>query len=305
MRQYLRKVELILADATGKGLDFSQLRIKFHIAKDDAQTPNKARITIYGVNDETAARVKKEFVDISLQAGYQENYGVIFRGNIIEVRSGRENGVDTYVEISAGDGDKDYVYGVVNKTLAAGATPNAIASAAMVSRPGYIPDLGGVKLPRGKVLYGMKRDVLRSVAQSTGTTWSVQDGNTQFIPLTQVLPGEAVILNSQTGLVGTPEQTVEGIKADALLNPLVKIGGRVIINEKDIASIKLKTLDRIQKKEDAGKTVDKQPAKIAADGQYRVIKIIHEGDTRGQEWYSRLVCLDVDASAPAGQKVKK
>lgn len=305
MRQYLRKCELILADAAGKGLDFSQLRIKFHIAKDDAQTPNKARITIFGVNDETVARIKKEFVDISLQAGYEENYGLIFRGNIVEVRSGRENGVDTFVEISAGDGDSDYVYGTVNKTLLAGARPNDIASAAMVAQPGYVPDLGGAKLPRGKVMYGMKRDVLRDVAQSTGSTWSTQDGKTQFLPLTEVLPGQAVTLNSRTGLVGTPRQTVDGIEAEALLNPLLKIGVRVIINEEDVASIKLKTLERIEKKQAEGKDVDKQPAKIAADGQYRVIKLVHEGDTRGKEWYSKLVTLDVDATAPAKNKVKK
>jgi len=298
MNQFIRRCDLFLADSAGEGLDLSKLRIKFYVKKEDAQTPNTARVTVYGVAPDTIARIKKEFVDIILQAGYEENYGVIFRGNIKNIRTGKENGTDTFVEISAGDGDVGYVYGTINKTLAAGSSQNEIVNAAMIGSPGYVPDLGGERLPRAKVLYGMKRDVLRSSAQSTDTTWSIQDGKMQFLPLTGLLPGQAVVLNSKTGLTGTPEQTVDGIKAEALLNPLLKIGGRVIINEKDVASIKLKSLDKAEKK-------DKEPATIAADGQYRLLKIEYVGDTRGQEWYAKMVCLDVDASAPASKKVKK
>jgi len=298
MNQFLRRCDVLLADAAGQGLDMSRLRIKFYIKKEDAQTPNTARITIYGVAPDTVARIKKEFVDIIIQAGYEENYGVIFRGNIKEVRTGKENGVDTFVEISAGDGDAGYAFGTVNKTLAAGSSQNDIVNAAMIGQPGYIPDLGGERLPRAKVLYGMKRDVLRRSAQSTDTTWSVQDGKMQFLPLTGLLPGQAVVLNSKSGLIGTPEQTVDGIKAEALLNPLLKIGARVIINEKDVASIKLKAADKAEKK-------DKEPAKIAADGQYRLLKVEYVGDTRGPEWFAKMVCLDVDASAPANKKVKR
>lgn len=305
MRQWLRRCELIVANASGQGLDLSKLRIVFSIHKTDAQTPNRARITVYGVNDETASRIKREFVDVQLQAGYQENFGLIFRGNIVESRIGRDNGTDTYLEIAAGDGDAEYVYGTVNRTLAAGSSANDVVNAAAIGPAGHVPNLGGPKLPRGKVLYGMKRDHLRNVSQSTDTTWSVQDGKTQFIGLTEVLPGQAVTLNSKTGLVGTPQQTVDGIEAEALLNPMLRIGTRVIIDEKDVASIKLKKLEKLEEKQAEGKKLDKEPAKIAADGQYRVIKIEHKGDTRGREWYTKMTCLDVDATAPAKKKVKK
>lgn len=298
MNQFGRRCDLIVSDSGGSGLDLSQLRIVFHVVKEDAQTPNSARIKVYGVAPETAARIKKEFVDVILQAGYEENYGVIFRGNIKDVRTGRENGVDTFLEISGGDGDAEYAFGIVNKTIAAGASQNEIVEATGIAPNGYVPNLGGTKLPRGKVMYGMKRDVLRESAKSTGTTWSIQDGKLQFMPLTQVLPGQAVVLNSQTGLIGTPEQTTKGIKGKALLNPLLKIGGRVLINERDVAAIKLKS-------EVKAEEADKEPAKIAADGQYRLIKVDFKGDTRGQDWYADFVCLDVDASAPADKKVKK
>ena len=301
--QYLRKCSLVVAGASGDGLDLSSLRIVFKTKKSDAQTPNTAEIRVYNLSEETALKIRKEFQTVTLQAGYEGNYGVIFTGNIKQVRFGRESGTDTYIDIAAGDGDDAYNFAIVNTTLAAGAKQsdqiNASAGA-MASKgvgKGYIGDTGGQGLPRGKVMYGMARDYLRQSAAASDTSWSVQDGKLQVVSLTGTLPNQAIALNAKSGLVGTPEQTNDGIKAKCLLNPLLKIGGKVQINEKDVAEAKLPDTD---KKADANK-----PASIADDGTYRVLTIEHSGDTRGNDWYSEIVCLDVDATAPAGKQVKK
>jgi hypothetical protein len=302
-RQYLRACKLIVASAGGSGLDLSGLHIKFAIKKADAQTPNTAEIRVYNVAETTVARIRKEFSRVVLQAGYETNMGVIFDGNIKQVRFGRENGVDTYIDIAAGDGDDAYNYAVVNTTLAAGASQrdqiNAAASP-MSDRgvkPGYIGETGDTKLARGKVMYGMSRDYMRQSAEASDTSWSIQDGKLQFVPNTGVLPNQAVVLNSKTGLVGTPEQTNDGIKARCLLNPMLKIGGKVKINEKDVAQAKLADTSK-----DAQAN---KPADIAADGFYRLLVVEHSGDTRGNDWYSDLICLDIDATQPPDKQVKK
>ena len=302
-RQYLRACKLIVASAGGSGLDLSGLHIKFAIKKADAQTPNTAEIRVYNVAETTVARIRKEFSRVVLQAGYETNLGVIFDGNIKQVRFGRENGVDTYIDIAAGDGDDAYNYAVVNTTLAAGASQrdqiNAAASP-MSDRgvkPGYIGETGDTKLARGKVMYGMARDYMRQSAEASDTSWSIQDGKLQFVPNTGVLPNQAVVLNSKTGLVGTPEQTNDGIKARCLLNPMLKIGGKVKINEKDVAQAKLADTSK-----DAQAN---KPADIASDGFYRLLVVEHSGDTRGNDWCSDLVCLDIDATQPPDKQVKK
>lgn len=302
-RQYLRACKLIVATAGGSGLDLSGLHIKFSIKKADAQTPNTAEIRVYNVAETTVARIRKEFSRVVLQAGYETNLGVIFDGNIKQVRFGRENGTDTYIDIAAGDGDDAYNYAVVNTTLAAGASQrdqiNAAASP-MSDRgvkPGYIGETGETKLARGKVMYGMARDYMRQSAEASDTTWSIQDGKLQFVPNTGVLPNQAVVLNSKTGLVGQPEQTNDGIKARCLLNPMLKIGGKVQINEKDVAQAKLADTSK-----DAQAN---KPADIAADGFYRLLVVEHSGDTRGNDWYSDLICLDIDATQPPDKQVKK
>ena len=302
-RQYLRVCDLIVSDKSGVGLNLSGLHIVFKVKKTDAQTPNTAEIRVYNVAETTVAQIRKEFKRVLLQAGYEGNPGVIFDGNIKQVRFGREGGVNTYIDIAAGDGDSAYNFAVVNSTLAAGARQSdqiKAASAPMAGRgvgQGHIGDTGGHALPRGKAMYGMSRDYLRQSAQAAGATWSIQDGKLQFIPTTGILPGQAVVLNSKTGLVGQPEQTNDGIKARCLLNPMLKIGGKVQINEQDVAQAKLPDA--------APGAPANKPAAIASDGFYRLLVVEHTGDTRGNDWYSDLICLDVDATQPPAKQVKK
>lgn len=162
---------------------------------------------------------------------------------------------------------------------------------------GYITKIGSQALPRGKVMYGMARDYLRQSAKASETTWSVQDGLLQVVKLTETLPNQAIVLNSKSGIIGTPEQTNEGITVRCLLNPLLKISGKVMIDEKDVAEAKLPDTNT---NAEANK-----PASIANDGQYRVLTIEHNGDTRGNDWYSNIVCLDVDETAPTNKQVNK
>lgn len=302
-RQYLRSCKLIVSTAGTEGLDLSGLRIKFAIKKSDAQTPNAAEIRVWNLSDETAHRIRKEFTRVVLQAGYESNFGVIFSGNIKQVRIGREGGTDSFIDIAAGDGDAAYNYAVVNTTLAAGSTKQdhiAASAGAMAGQGvgvGSIADVGGQRLPRGKVMYGMARDHLRQSAESSDAAWSIQDGKLQVVKLTGLLPNQAVVLNSKTGLVGTPEQTNDGIKVRCLLNPMIKIGGKVQINEQDIAEAKLP---------DTSKDAEaNKPVNIEKDGFYKVLVVEYNGDTRGNEWYSELTCVGVDATAPEGKKVKK
>jgi hypothetical protein len=46
------------------------------------QTPNSADVRIYNVADSTAERIKNEFTQVVIQAGYQANFGLVFRGTI-------------------------------------------------------------------------------------------------------------------------------------------------------------------------------------------------------------------------------
>lgn len=293
--QYLRKCTLLVSNKAGDGLDLSLLHIKFSVKRSDTMTPNAAEIRIYNLEEQTANRIQKEFSKVILQGGYNDNFGVIFQGNIKQVLKGRETPTDTFIDIIAGDGDLSYNFAVVNSTIAAGATQKEQIEAAAGAMKaggtglGHVTNLPSAKLPRGKVMFGMARDYLKQSANSSQQSWSIQDGQINFVPMTSYLPGEAVILTSKTGLIGTPTQTNEGINLQCLMNPKIKISGRVKLDNASIARMKI---DLSQPGSPAN-----IPAPVSSDGVYYVLNIEHNGDNRGTDWYTKLICLNVSITS--------
>ena len=243
-RQWLRKCSLLVGKGND-GLELGDLRIVFKTTKGDIETPNSAEISVYNLSEATASKIRKEFTRVVLQAGYQDNCAVIFDGTIRQVRRFRENGTDVCTSILAADGDAAYNYAIVNTTLAACSTSADHVGACQKAfsgkgaDAGYTPDMAsGPALPRGKVMYGMARKYMRDTAKQAGTSWSIQDGKVQMVPVRGYLPGEAVVLTAETGLVGTPEQTNDGIKARCLLNPRLRIGGRIKLDNASVKEMK-------------------------------------------------------------------
>lgn len=306
--QYIRKCNLILANEAGSGLDVSEQKITFAVKKTDGQTPNTAVIRVYGLNADTRNKIQKEYTNVLLQGGYDSNYGIIFTGTAKRVAKGSDNNVSPYLEIQAADGDTAYNFAVVNATISAGASQrDQIDQVAKVLKTkgvqiGHMEMDDTQKLPRGKVMYGMGRDYMRQSASSSGASWTIQDGVVKVIPLTGVLPGQAVVLNSRTGLIGRPEQTNTGIKFRCLLNPLIMIGGALQINEADIQTGQLEEPPASKD----GKTAKdkKELATIEADGFYRVITLAYVGDNRGKDWYCEGECLDIDTTVDKKKSVQ-
>ena len=160
-RQFLRRASLVVSK-DGNGLDLSAMRIKFRVEQSDTTTPNNATIFVYNLSDETANAAQKEFDKITLKVGYgDDELATIFEGTIKQAWRGRDNPVDTWLAISAADGDIPYNHGVVNKTLKAGSSKqdqiDAIAGGMGLPK-GYVADVTAGATARGKVLYGMGRD---------------------------------------------------------------------------------------------------------------------------------------------------
>lgn len=294
--QFGRKCTLLVAKtSTGEALDLSALRIKFVVKRSDTLTPNCADIRVYNLNLETAHLIKKEFSKVILQAGYESNYGVIFKGNIKQVILGRESQTDTFIDIIAGDGDLAYNFSIVNTTLAKGSTKamQVVAASAPMAKNGVTPGFTGIlppgALPRGKVMYGAAKDHLRSIANSSGFGCSIQDEQINFVSQKGYLPGIVVTLNSQTGLIGTPQQTNAGVNCKCLLNPKLRINGQVLINESSIELLKINL--------SVPGTAASIPAPLSSDGIYSILVVEHSGDTRGNDWYSSLVTLNIDVTS--------
>jgi len=293
------------------GIDLSNMHIQFSVRAPDVQTPKSLVARIFNLSPSTVRLIQTEFTRVVLQAGYENSnqYGKIFDGTITQLRTGRDSGTDTFLEIYAGDGDAFLNYATINATL----DPIASSPADILARlskevaqyGGTISDQqtdlvaqGGI-LPRGKVMFGMYRDHMRSLTKSQNLTWFVENGQVTLVKQTGYLPDEIVKLDPRTGLLDFPEATIDGLQARCLLNPKIKVGRRVQINQELI------TTSQVQEQAFPNVTpiADRNFANTTPSGIYRVIVIEHEGDTRGEEWSSNLVCLQLDATAPVNQAV--
>ncbi len=300
-QQWLRYCKLTV-EGGGEAIDLSAFRIRFTVKQHTLQTPNLADIVITNLAPATAQKIKKEGQIVSLEAGYESGFGLIFKGNIIQRRIGRESPTDTYLNLIAANGDQAYNYGKVSKTLAAGHTYlDQVHAAAEAMKPygvslGYIADLGSKQMPRSRVLFGMARDILRTVAISTNTNWSVQNGQLTMVKNDEAKPGSAVVLNSTTGLIGMPQQTIYGISARCLLNPAIAPNSLIHIDQSSIqeAVYSVDNSNLVGTAETGNNAI--YSTMTAADGFYTAVWLSHTGDTRGQPWYTDIICWSANSS---------
>ena len=296
-RQWIRTCSVIvgrqLTKSTAGGLLINQLRIKFTVEKSLRGPPNTANILIYNLNPAHDAQVKNEFDDVMLQSGHTRDSRVIFRGSIKYPFHYRDTN-DWITEIQAADGDRDYHSSIVNMTIAAGRPAEDVVDELLATMPntrkGTI-QLNPYRHLRGRVLAGSTRRVLDVFAREHGAAWSIQDGYLDIVAADAALPVEAIVVNSETGMLGAPEVSGKGIKVKMLLNPQVRINGMIILDNNNIK------IQALQQYTNGPKVRDKKLIRLDPDGRYKVYKLKHEGDTRG-DGSTEVECVALGQHAP-------
>ena len=307
--QYRRVLDLLVGDPTkGTGLTANQtFRIKFIIEKTIRHTPNHAVIQVFNLNADSAGKAKDEYTEVIVNAGYADSARLIFAGNIRRVWSYRDDaGVNQITEIRAADGDDDYRNTIVNASFKAGSTDSEILdhirSKFSTTKIGDLSKISGAQRPRGKVISGLARSELHRIAESIDAHWSIQDGVLQFVAFEGTLPDEAIVIRADTGMLKTPELSDKGIKAWCQLNPALKCGGKVKLDNNDLREKLRKDRDRVP---GAKPRKDGKLATLDPDGIYRINKLVHRGDTRDTEWISEITCTALSAPIPASGGKKK
>lgn len=292
--QWMRRVQLLIGAENGDWIDVSELRITFRAEQAMTDKPGSLVARIYNMANDTAQRIQREGAPVILQAGHQGNAGLIYKGLAIQILRGRESGTDTYLQLVCQDGDTAYIYSTCNKTLDAGWKQSDQKKAIDESlkkhgvQNGVQAEYGDVVAVRGKAMFGAARDYLREFALSTGTEWAIRDGQLDMTPGGMALPGEAFVLNAFTGMIGMPVQTLDGVLVRSLLNPGLRRGQQIKLEHDSIQQAALSPSYK-------GMTAYNAP--LDRDGYYNVYHVTHTGDTRGNEYYTDMICVAVDPLA--------
>ncbi|HED4470634.1 TPA: hypothetical protein R4342_001661 [Pasteurella multocida] len=265
MEQFGRqwKVELSNDNET---LIIEQLRVSFEIDKTINEKPNPAKISIWNLNrTHINQALSQSFKKLTLLVGYHE-LRTIYSGDINKIKV-RRDGLDFILDIECSDGFKAYTESRVSSTLKKGATDEQIIKEIQKTMPQVNESTVDIpnkrQLPRGRVMNGDSREVLNRIARNNNADWSIQDGSLVFLPKDKVLNDDVILLSQETGMLGMPEQTDDGLELSCLLNPALQIGG--LVNVKSILEY--------------------------FNGEYKVIKLSHNGDGLGGDWVSRLTVI--------------
>ncbi|OJS33028.1 hypothetical protein BK400_37290, partial [Escherichia coli] len=233
-------------------------------------------------------------------------YGLIFDGEIRYTITGKDNPVDSFVLIQAADSDRAFATSITAQTLAAGYTVSDVNAVLMKdfnangATEGNTPAMPATVFPRGRVLFGMTRHLMDNVAEQCKADWMFVDGKREMVAKNEVVH-EAIKLNSATGLVGMPQQTIgSGVNVRCLINPNIRVNGlielnqasvfRTVLGNNDIAMTQGRITDQNNNGNITIEGTTAQPASIATDGVYIVRGIMYTGDTRGQAWYMDMMC---------------
>lgn len=309
--QWLRFFRLTVAvdGSNTEALDLSEFRVKFSISQAVIGKPTTADIFVYNVSQDTINAIQipsnqavgHKQLKVIIEAGYQEDHSMIFQGDLWWKSVGRENETDTYMRLIAATGDKAHQYAVVNAAIPRGATQEQVFDAVAKSMAEKGVPCSGIpkelattsKLPRGKVLYGMSAKAMQGLADSNNFLWGYGTNGLVAIPKEPTYdPNEDVIvLTSETGLIGRPKLTVNGVELQCLLNPRLDVGSLVQIDNRSVQRNAYDTsaTANIQA------NVATSDAMLSADGLYKVLSRDFVGDTRGNEWYATLLCYGVNA----------
>lgn len=235
-------------------------RIGFKIEKDTSSTVNKAEIRIYNLSSNSRGLAENPNILVELFAGYGKEPKLLFRGNPSRVIS-TIGGPDSVTTFDVGDGLKSFQNSRVDLSFKQGTPAKDIFQTLTNSLGLARGEQKGIpekSFPSGLSLSGPVRDHMNYLTGKLDLEWSVQNGAVQILPKGKSTDQAAFLLSAETGLIGSPNKKDKGLEVVSLLQPDINPGRTVEIQSKFV------------------------------NGQFRVEKVSHEGDTSDTAWFTRI-----------------
>ncbi len=256
-----------------------QFKAAFEIIHDFGGSISYCDLAIYNLNSDTSNTAFKRGSSITFRAGYAESIDSIFVGTIKNVLRERR-GPDTITRLICRGGRMTDESKQINETLGAGARITDIirACATALDYPIVIDDTQFSDVepyPRGYVLSGDPRVYLDKLSTAHKFSYMVENDRIVVIRDNAYRQGAVHPVSQFTGMEGIPEITEVGADVTVRLNPRIRIGGRFEILS-TLATFNFSNLYFQDIPESAGQ------------GEYRIFKLAHSGDTWGDAWSTKI-----------------
>lgn len=289
-----------------KALDLSQFKIVFNVGQATNEQPKAAEIYIYNLSASTMnllAGVDSQKINtqVILECGYGSELSVVFKGRVFQYRRGRDNPTDTWLCVLAISGDAVQNDALVNQSIPAGTSKNEVSNI-LVSETnkyglvtGEIASISEQQYPRGRVFFGSLHESIQQFGKENNIDFDYSDDVISSINKLGFSVEPVQVLTPKTGMVGMPQLTSEGLTVKCLLNPKLKRKGRIQV---DMSNLQTESYDIGYSSQQVDQPYKNPKLATNAEGIFIIQAIEHSGDTRGDEWYTHLVCTAINAVVP-------
>lgn len=307
--QWIRQCKLTVQVDQNKprALDLSEYHIYFHISQPTTDAPKTAEIYIYNLSkirmDELCGvDDQKVSGKVILEVGYRSSgLETLFKGEVFQYRRGRDNQVDTWLCILAVSGKVAKTEQVVGISVPAGTTVNETKNILLEEyekaglQLGHSPELSDQKLIRGRVIFGSLDMNMQQFSKDNDLAYTLSDGEIHMRIVDKYTLEPLHILNADTGVVGMPQLTTEGLQVTCLLNPKLKWGGRIQV---DMTNLQTESYEVAYGQAGVDQPFKNPKLASGINGQFIICSAEHSGDNRGKDWYTSLTCVAVGGAVP-------
>lgn len=207
------------------------LTVEFEISRQLLSSSQEATFRIVNLGEQTRNLLTKdayaltEFRAIQFRAGYESfPIPLVFNGYVRSASSYRR-GTEMVTEIAAYDGGLAMANGYTARTVAGG-TPLATVlgdlarSLPRISGDPIVGSFIGTNL-RGKVLMGNTWKIL---LQESANLATIDNGQVKILAPTDAIQSAFPLINSSTGLLGSPRRTPTKLEFNMLFEPRLTVG---------------------------------------------------------------------------------
>lgn len=244
MDKYRRNYTLIVQKRDGTFLKVEPpFTLEFDIHRNSFSSANVCQFRIYNLNPNNRSQIRKDQFDygdlrsIAFSAGYGERLSLAFAGNITQAWSVRE-GNNMVTQIESFDGGFAYINAITGSSYPEGTPQESIVDSLVQSMKGVGVTPGAIgrypgQTSRGNAYSGSTTDILNQI---TGGGFFIDNGKANCLNENECLDGPIPLINSQSGLLGTPTIEQQYINIELLFEPSIHIAQLIQLQTQTVAT---------------------------------------------------------------------
>ena len=278
--RFLRRVRVEVGD-DAEQLRVDNLYIRFRLRCEATDTPPSGHVDVYNLNERSEVRIRERGRLIKLFAGYEgDELPIIFDGNVRRVERLRAE-LDRITRMHVGgrpevDAPERSIFtrGYEENTPTRDIVRDGVEHLGLEVGQGFdlIPSFAAEV--DAFTYNGDTRVMISQRLRPLGIEWYEEGGVAKFslYAVESDDRPEGIVISEQTGMIGTPTVTDDGVRVRTLLDSRLTLGTTFTIKSSVI--------------DDPIPTGDAENLRAAEieDGRWKTVEVLHHGDNREGEF---------------------